>query len=120
MRCPNCNHEFEPLVLSAEKPKKKKQTFKQWMDSIQGDPIPPGHHALKYAERVKLPAEFVELAWDYFAKSYADSKKQYTDWGTAFRKSLEGNWSKYWAINRAGEYFLTVQGKQAQMEKANG
>ena len=47
------------------------------VDSIHGDPIPPGHHALKYAERVKLPAEFVELAWDYFAKSYADSKKQY-------------------------------------------
>jgi hypothetical protein len=122
--CPHCG---QPMpLLAAQDPGKKKRrgkiTFAQWRESHgDEDPIPANHHALLYADTIGLPRAFVELAWDWFEVRYTGTRDLYVDWGTHFRKSLEGCWCKYWQMNReTKEFFLTLAGRQAQLLKEKG
>lgn len=122
--CPHCG---QPMPLLAQQDLKQKKrrgkiTFKQWREQHgDDDPIPANHHALRYADGIGLPREFVDLAWTWFEARYAESREMYVDWGAHFRKSLEGCWSKYWQMNRqTHEFFLTLQGRQAQIAAKRG
>lgn len=72
----------------------------------------------RYAEEAGLPQDFVALAWVEFCRRFLSggtgASKRYKDWRQAFRKYVEGNYLKLWAIDGAGAYFLTTLGKQAQ------
>jgi len=72
----------------------------------------------RYAEGAGLSKDFVALAWVEFRRRFmpggTGEKKRYKDWRAAFRKYIEGNYLKLWAIDGAGEYFLTTLGKQAK------
>jgi len=72
----------------------------------------------RYAEETGLPLDFVSLAWYEFLRRFqpggTGEAKRYKDWRGAFRKYVEGNYLKLWAIDGNGAYFLTTQGKQAQ------
>lgn len=72
----------------------------------------------RYTRSAGLPDDFVALAWVEFCRRYGDggtgSAKVYQDWRKAFRKYVEGNYLKLWAIGQDGSYFLTTQGKQAE------
>jgi hypothetical protein len=72
----------------------------------------------RYAEEAKLPKDHIALAWVEFCRRFlpdgTGQAKRYKDWRQAFRKYVEGNYLKLWAIDGNGEYFLTTQGKQAQ------
>lgn len=72
----------------------------------------------RYAEGAGLSQDFIALAWFEFRRRFlaggtADTKR-YVDWRKAFRKYVEGNYLKLWAIDGNGAYFLTTLGKQAQ------
>ena len=72
----------------------------------------------RYAEGAGLSQEYIALAWVEFRRRFlpggTGETKRYKDWRGAFRKYVEGNYLKLWAIDGDGQYFLTTLGKQAQ------
>lgn len=72
----------------------------------------------RYTEEAGLPQDFTALAWVEFRRRFlpggTGEAKRYKDWRQAFRKYVEGNYLKLWAIDSNGAYFLTTLGKQAQ------
>jgi uncharacterized protein YdaU (DUF1376 family) len=72
----------------------------------------------RYAEGAGLSQDFVALAWVEFSRRFLPGgigeAKRYKDWRAAFRKYVEGNYLKLWAIDANEQYFLTTLGKQAQ------
>lgn len=72
----------------------------------------------RYAESAGMPQDFIALAWVEFRRRFlpggTGERKRYKDWRQAFRKYVEGNYLKLWAIDGNGAYFLTTLGKQAQ------
>jgi len=72
----------------------------------------------RWAEEAHMPNDFVALAWVEFCRRFlpggTGQAKRYKDWRAAFRKYVEGNYLKLWAIDGNGAYFLTTLGKQAQ------
>lgn len=100
----------------------KSVTFSTWMENIKaaGERAITDHQALwDYVQRIRLPAEFVELAWLQFKRRYLQDpqyrNKRYKDWRQVFRNAIEGNWFKLWMAADDG-YRLTTQGVQAQRE----
>lgn len=72
----------------------------------------------RYAEEAGLPQDFTALAWVEFRRRFlpggTGATKRYKDWRAAFRKYVEGNYLRLWAIDVNGQYVLTTQGKAAQ------
>lgn len=71
-----------------------------------------------FTESAGLSSDFVALAWAEFRRRFmpggtAETKK-YTNWRQAFRKYVEGNYLRLWALDANDTYFLTSLGKQAQ------
>jgi uncharacterized protein YdaU (DUF1376 family) len=71
-----------------------------------------------YTRTAGLPDDFVALAWVEFCRRFGaggvKETKVQIDWRKTFRNYVEGNFLKLWAIGPDG-YFLTTQGKQAQV-----
>jgi len=71
-----------------------------------------------YTRTAGLPDDFVALAWveccRRFGSGGVKETKVQIDWRKTFRNYVEGNFLKLWAIGPDG-YFLTTQGKQAQV-----
>lgn len=94
------------------------QTFLDACKAKGERPVRDYESLWRYAEGAGLPADFVALAWVEFCRRFqpggTGDTKRYKDWRKAFRKYVEGNYLKLWAIDGSGEYFLTTLGKQAQ------
>lgn len=71
-----------------------------------------------YAQGAGLPVDMVALAWAEFCRRFlpggTQPAKRQKDWRATFRKYVENNYFKLWAIDREGQYFLTSNGKQAE------
>lgn len=71
-----------------------------------------------YAKEAGLESGFVALAWAEFRRRFTPGgpqpEKRQKDWRATFRKYVENNYFKLWAIDKDGKYFLTSLGKQAQ------
>jgi len=122
MRCPNCAHEFEPLVLDGAKPKGHTlQTFSQWVDSLNGeDAIRTTDAVYRYAESMKIPERFIELAWMWFQRKYGSTgsgaRKKYKDWRAHFLTAVRENYARLWWLDDEGVFKLTVAGRQLDRE----
>lgn len=72
----------------------------------------------KYAEKVGLPSQFIELCWLEFKRRYraggSKAGKRYKDWRATFRNCVEDNWFGLWAARGEKEYVLTTAGITAQ------
>ncbi|MFZ6750093.1 YdaU family protein [Undibacterium sp. Ren11W] len=71
----------------------------------------------EYVKSVGLDSDMVALAWVEFCRRFTaggvQPEKRQKDWRITFRKYVENNYFKFWAIDINGKYFLTTQGKQA-------
>lgn len=70
-----------------------------------------------YAAEVRIPREFLALAWREFRHRYteAEKAKRYRDWRAVFRKAVRGNWLRLWWLDPGSQqYALTTVGQQAQ------
>lgn len=99
----------------------KDKTLTAWITDLGGaDALPADDPLFAWASSVKLPREWIALAWWAFEGRYTantgKAAKKYTDWRAAFRDHVQRDFLKLWAINRDGEYYLTTTGKQAQLE----
>lgn len=97
---------------------KSRITYPEWAEAKHSDDvlIPPEHHVFRYAEKVGIPDDFLDLAWRCFRERYQnDERTTYADWGQTFRNAVEGNWYGLWWIDSEGQYVLTTKGKQADI-----
>ncbi|WP_056439314.1 replication protein [Massilia sp. Root335] len=101
--------------------KEKTITLRTFIDGCQerGErPVRDYEPLWRYTEGVGLPKDFIALAWYEFCRRFlpggTGEAKRYTDWRKAFRKYVEGNYLKLWALDGESRYYLTTQGKQAQ------
>jgi hypothetical protein len=113
-----------PVPEKKAKSEKSKETIlADWITSLDGaDALPADDPLFGWASSVKLPRDWIALAWWAFEGRYTantgKAAKKYTDWRAAFRDHVQRDFLKLWAINRDGEYYLTTTGKQAQLEMA--
>lgn len=96
--------------------KQRSLTFASWMESLpEGElAIPADHYVFDHAEMAGLPYEFVELAWEWFRRKYANESKRYTDWRKVFANAVDGAWGGLWRARPAGGYELSPVGLQFQ------
>lgn len=102
-----------------ESPKRKAavslQTFLAECRKAGEKPIPDDDPVFAYADKVKLPYDFLALQWREFKDRYTQpDAKRYKAWRTVFRKSVQCNWLKLWYIAGDGSFVLTTAGQQAQ------
>ncbi|MDB5814460.1 MAG: primosomal protein [Rhodocyclales bacterium] len=100
----------------------KGQTFGEWSAACKaaGEPMISAYQPLlTYCEQVKLPAEFLNLAWFEFKRQhsaggiYADRKSD--DFRAKFRVAVERGYLGLWFVDRGTlAYTLTTAGMQAQ------
>ncbi len=108
-------------IPAAKKPAagpSRKTTFTAWIESLPDgqDAIPETHHVFAYADRVKIPRAFLDLAWIAFERRYSRDPKRYTDWPAVFRKAVEANWYHLWFMRPDGSYELTTAGRQLELD----
>ena len=95
------------------------QTFLADCRSAGVKPVPDDDPVFAYADKVKLPRDFLSLHWREFKDRYlAPGSKRYTAWRAVFLKSVKGNWFKLWFVGGDGNYALTTVGQQAQRNHA--
>ncbi len=94
--------------------KRKSLTFDGWTKTLaEGElAIPEDHYVFDQAEKAGLPADFVELAWEWFKRKYSRNPKRYTDWRQVFANAVSGAWGNLWRAMPSGGYELTSQGIQ--------
>lgn len=104
--------------VTAGKSKSTAKTFKSWIDSLPADEFAISPEDPIYADTAKsgIRDEFVMLCWAEFKERHTTGERKSTrqkDWRATFRNAVRDNWYKFWAVNGAGECFLTSQGKFA-------
>lgn len=100
--------------------------FKTWMDSCKAageKPISEYRAIFDYAESIRLPVDFLQLAWAEFSRRHlpggVDCRKKKSDWRGYFRKAVEGNWYHLWFHDVSTDQFsLTSNGRAAERATA--
>lgn len=109
-----------PVPKEKKASKRSEVVLADWIEALDGaDAVPADDPLFAWAASVRLPRDWIALAWWAFEGRYttgSSAAKKYTDWRAAFRDHVQRDFLKLWAINRDGEYYLTTAGKQAQME----
>lgn len=115
-----------PVPAPVPVPKEKKASKRcevvlaDWIEALGGaDAVPADDPLFAWAASVRLPRDWIALAWWAFEGRYttgSGAAKKYIDWRAAFRDHVQRDFLKLWAINRDGEYYLTTTGKQAELE----
>lgn len=109
---------------AAAKPKRPTTTFVAWLENVRASNekvLSDYRPVWDYAEKVGLPADWIELAWLRFRQRYSrDEKakrKRYADWRQVFLNAVEGNWLGLWYwVEREQAFRLTTVGVQADAE----
>lgn len=100
--------------------------FKTWMESCKAageKPISEYRAIFDYAESIRLPVDFLQLAWAEFSRRHSpggvDCRKKKSDWRAYFRKAVEGNWYHLWFHDVSTDQFsLTSNGRAAERATA--
>ena len=95
-------------------------TLGEWLSSCKAGgekPIPESDPVFDYADKQKLPLEYVRYAWLEFRRKYGDGAKKQKDWRAHFRNAVRENWYSIWFL-KDGDFVLTTRGLQIQREHA--
>lgn len=103
-----------PALLKGKRRAKREMLIVEWLDSLGGeDAIQADDPIFAYAEKIGLPVEFLELAWEEFVLRMTDRKIRKKDWRAHYRNAVRGNWFHLWWFGDGGAA-LTTAGQQAQ------
>lgn len=99
--------------------KSEEIVFDAWMASVKEQgikPIPEDHAVFRYADKIKLPIDYVRLCWLEFKADHAGrvDKKQ-KDWPGAFLNYVRKGYYRLW-FEKDGQWLLTTRGIQLQKE----
>ncbi|MDE2467333.1 MAG: hypothetical protein KGL35_00935 [Bradyrhizobium sp.] len=85
-----------------------------WLSSLADEkPVKADDKIFDYAESIKLPFDFIELAWKRFCQDMRGRKIRKKDWRAHFRNAVQGNWHRLWCADGDG-WKLTTAGEQAR------
>lgn len=105
--------------LKKSKPKKTAETtlseFIAQCNANNEQAIREDDPIFSWAKTVALPEDMLYLGWTEFKNLQAADKKQ-ADWRATFRIYVKRDYLHLWAINKDGEYYLTLRGKQLERE----
>lgn len=115
------NLEIEPVGEKASLPsdketvtgsrRKQLTTMEQWLETLEGNPIPETHPSRRYAKSAGIPEEFVLLAWQVFIEDMIAKKKKQKDWPATFTVYLKADYFRMWYPDHAsGSYSLNAKG----------
>lgn len=113
----------EPVIPLKQKRKRltnPKLTMREYLDQCRltgNSAIPSDAAVFVLAKRMKIPDEFVHLAWRSFRDRYVDRDDKQASWPLKFKNAVAGNWEKIWWVTPEGEYQLTTVGRQKQIEQ---
>ena len=94
------------------------QVFLDVCNAAGESAIPESDPIFKYAAKIGLPADYLQLGWAAFKKKQKADKRQ-LDWRKTFKNYVENaDRLGVWKINSDGEYYLTTYGKQLELEAA--
>jgi len=119
----NLNPEESPQTPSGHIAQQKKgaislKTFVDECKEKNERPLRDYKPLWDYTEKVGLSEDYVALAWAEFLRRFmpggSQQEKRQKDWRCTFKKYIENNYFKLWAIDQNGAYFLTTMGKQAE------
>ena len=109
---------------TGEKPKRQTSKsitfaeFRQQCKDANEPAIPKDDAVFSYADSIKMPHDFVRLAWREFAASHQErtDKKQVgvRGWRQAFGNYVRRNYLGLWRRDERGDWSLTTAGFQAQ------
>jgi len=102
----------DPVPVSESR--KSSICFKTYVAECQHagkKPIPETDPVFDWAEKAKLPDEFLRLAWLEFRDRFKDSPKRYRDWPRVFRNAVRDNWYGVWFCDGNGQMVLTSKGR---------
>lgn len=92
-----------------------KQKLQTWLDELgEGKAIPADDPIFEYAEKARIPLEFLELSWKRFCEDMTERGTLKANWRAHYRNAVRGNWYKIWWLAPDGTCQLTTVGKQAQ------
>ncbi len=111
---PNSLRELPPL----DQPKEKAIVFKTWLSEIKarGERAVTDYKPIwRYCDAVKIPSEWIEIAWALFVERYSHDekakRKRYIDWRGVFLRAVKGNWFGLWYYSeKDGQFRLTSVG----------
>lgn len=116
--CAKLNAEAKATARRREKGLKRR--FDDWVGYCRqnGIKLVPEHDPVfAFADEIKLPDDYVRLAWIEFSRKHREPRaKSYIDWNAHFRNAVRENWYKLWYPSDAGGWGLTVRGKQVEAE----
>lgn len=88
-------------------------SLRAWIESLSGeDAIPEDDPVFAYADSIRLPDDYIALAWSWFKDAMATKRQK--DWRAHFRNAVKGNWPKYWWPTDDGGWRLSPAGEQAK------
>lgn len=117
---PDSLQEIPTAVPAADpvKPSKRKSAsgteLQTWIDSLPADQdaIAADDPIFAYATSIRLPAEYIHLAWAWFKVSMEGKRQK--DWRKHFRNAVRNGWPKYWWPTDDGGWRLSPAGEQAK------
>lgn len=90
-----------------------------WLDALEGtDAIPADDPIFEYAERSRIPLDYLELSWRSFLRDMRERKTRKKNWRAHYRNAVRGNWYKLWWFDKDGVCQLTTSGVQERRNAA--
>lgn len=101
--------------------RKPRTTLKSFLADCKANGIKPVtsyRPLMEYVEGLKLPGEFLALAWDVFCREHLDgganANRTKADWRRHFANYVEKGYYRLWFCRPDGTFELTSQGLQAK------
>lgn len=100
------------------KPRTTLKTFLATCKTNAVKPVTSYRPLMDYVDRVKLPSEFLALAWDVFRREHLEggvhAARTKADWQRHFANYVEKGYYRLWFCKPDGTFELTSQGLQAK------
>ena len=118
---PDLGHTKENLPKETQKKGRARKTeisLVEWLAACKASgelSIPKDDPIFDYADKQKLPIDFVRYAWLEFRRKYTENGKKQKDWRATFRNAVRENWYGLW-FKKDDDFMLTTRGQQVKTE----
>ncbi|MDW9243945.1 hypothetical protein C7S13_3065 [Burkholderia cepacia] len=118
---PESGHTKENLPKETQKKGRARRdeiSLTDWLAACKASgelSIPKDDPIFDYADKQKLPIDFVRYAWLEFRRKYTENGKKQKDWRATFRNAVRENWYGLW-FKKDDDFMLTTRGQQVKTE----
>lgn len=114
--------EADSIPKRERKPRIALKTFLERCKANEVKPVTSYAPLMEYVDGIKLPVEFLELAWDVFKREHmpggANERRLQADWQRHFLNYVSKGYYRLWFCKPDGSFELTSVGQQAKIREA--